>query len=396
MKASDEMRIVVFVGPTASAHTWCAFALSWPRQMFRIFWSCIDLYKFSRMSSFKRTPSKWVYNQHKSWQAAFKSLGFSSEHVLQSFQAREGDEAETDAQKCLNHPSTSTLGLLVLLTRFVGCSAQKGGLRDAVCRQAVGAFLHGLLVSSRRAKDLHMTIGIQDSWEPSWPCTDPKPGAAVHLDLSAQLEVDLGALRGFLQDPLVGGVDRNWVRLLRLDCRPGAACKVGLNDLLMRVVSVDGLQGLASQLFWYVAQWVELCVWQSLHRGQSNEVEFKASFIDLAATLKSPSALGSMLLRHVVSGIEATRGRVHLSFAVDKANVGGISLHVGVFFLGDNRAIMACPQVAPSGSCNVVGGRVAPGKVLGSPDPFSVGGVYIFVCFARLLRKEYTPPPAGP
>lgn len=358
MKASDALRIVVYVGPTASPHEWGAVAMAWPRQMIRIFWSCIDLYKFACMSSYKRVPSKWVYNQHSSWQATFKSLGFSEDHFLQSSQAREGFEAETDARKCLNHPSSSTLGLLVMLTRFVGCSAQKGGLRYVVSRQAVAALLHGVLASARRAKDLTMTISIQDSWAPAWPCTEPTPSVALHLELTEQLEVDMGPLRSCQQHPLVGGAARGWVRLLRLDCRPDAVCKFALNDLLLLVVAIEGLQALASQLFWYTAKWVEVCVWQSLRRGAgSNDRIIKASYLDVAAVLKSPNGLGSTLLRHVVSGIEATRGRTHLSVVVDTANVGGIQLNVGVFVLGDNRARMACPQVAPAGSCRRGEGR---------------------------------------
>lgn len=355
MKASDDLRISVYAGATGSAHIFRAFMMVWPRQMFRTFWCCIDLYELGRMTSYKRVPSKWVYTHHKGWQAQFAELGFSDAHFIHSTQARRGQEQEVDSGKCLSQPSLSTLGMIVVMARLVGCSAQSGGLRDAVARPAVAALLRGVLESCRRMRALTMSASICESWAPRWPCTEPQAICGASLVVSATLEVDLSPFVNLRDDPVVGHIAQRWVRKLSLDCRPGVVASMPLDSLLLKVVAVGGLVALAAQLFWHVAQWVELCVWQSLLRGQTERLSIKAYYMDAAAALGVPHRLDSLILRHVVASIEATRGQVHMSMTVDKANVGGIQLQVGVMVLGDNRSIMACPQV---GVC--VGGLVVP------------------------------------
>lgn len=290
-------------------------------------------------------PSKWVYNHHKVWQASLESMGFSKDHFIHSTKARSGDEQEVEIDKCLGQPSLSTLGLVLVMARLVGCSAQSGGLRDLVARPAVAALLKGLPASCRRLRSLRMSVLVVDSWAPSWPCTEPSHAGALLLDLDEHLEVDLAPLVQFQRDPVAGHLAQRWVKQLNLDCPPDASVKLQLDDLILKVVSVSGLVALAAQPFWYIAQWVELCVWHSLRRGQSHRLAIKVSYADAEAALRVPHRFDAMILRHVVASIEATRGHTHLSLAVDKAKVGGIQLQVGVFVLGDNRSMMACPQV---------------------------------------------------
>jgi hypothetical protein len=118
-----------------------------------------------------------------------------------------------------------------------------------------------------------------------------------------------------------------------------------LKEMLVKSVSKPVLAFCVGQLVYEVAVEVEKKVLVSLKRGQSCPASIKVEPMNLLDCMKDDNRLDTMLLRHVAAGVEASRGHQHVSMALDKDNVGGLSVQSSVFVYGDNTAVMACPQV---------------------------------------------------
>lgn len=72
---------------------------------------------------------------------------------------------------------------------------------------------------------------------------------------------------------------------------------------------------------------------------------FQVSFDNPMSCIGEPDALNSMLLRHVLAGVQASDAFSSLSLASDKASVCGLTLDAGAFVFPDNSCSVAVPQV---------------------------------------------------
>ena len=124
----------------------------------------------------------------------------------------------------------------------------------------------------------------------------------------------------------------------------GTVATISLLVLLGRAAASAAALSFFRQLVWQLARLTETSLLKSLSGGIQHQDSISARVRDLADVLDRPDLLDHQLLRYVMSGVEQTRGAVHLSFCHDKGNASGLQLQPSVFFL-KNIGIVACPMV---------------------------------------------------
>lgn len=153
---------------------------------------------------------------------------------------------------------------------------------------------------------------------------------------------------------------------------------VGLADLLLSCVNQKGAGGLFLQVAHAVAKRVEGNVLVAGQRGRQTRFGITATTNDLLAILDDRTRLDYELLRRVLACREATRSESSFSWACDKANVGGVSLHNSILVLHSNVAMVLPPQVDFGVLLGAPGvyGRRAGQQGLGSVDPLIFWAVW--------------------
>ena len=125
----------------------------------RVYWSMSNLYKLMKLDSYKKVPSKWVYNSVDSWGKMLKVCG--CDHIIHS-QLKQRDEV-TVQQKCLAATSASSVGLVALLAIFGGRGGpiwRTAGPRAAGMRKGCAQLIGRSRVLQREGRRGHL-LGVQ-------------------------------------------------------------------------------------------------------------------------------------------------------------------------------------------------------------------------------------------
>ena len=389
----EEVEVKLRAGPTLAEHRFTAFLLTWPRQACRFFWDALIVYKLLLMKSYKGVASKWFYESYKGWHSWLSTWCLSPDQVMQSAQA--SGQGLDPWLAFLPSCALSSTALVGLLARWAGAAVQQGGLRELACRSAAESLLQGLVTGTRLQRAFQVEIRFTPGWHAPWPLSE-KASADLTLEVDELGCVDLAQWGKMHASSLSGTPCRDWMDTL-------AKAKVFKKGLQLRVplyllmVASAGCQLLASffgQLMWQLGQALEKAAFTALKTGSQHQHAIAAAYTNLHALMKRPASLNSYLMKYVMSSISATAGWRSCSMAVDKANVGGMSLQSGAFVLPDNTALVAVPQAfrgirnkAPQvGS----GGPGIRGKVLLIIDIF--WWVVYMVCLCFFVKTVYTTP----
>ena len=114
--------------------------------------------------------------------------------------------------------------------------------------------------------------------------------------------------------------------------------------LLRLMCPQESLSKLMFQLIYWLARQIDMCLDKVTRNCNVGRAAVKCSYTDLASLLDKPRQLDRELLRIVLSAREASANLSRFAMCVDKANVGGMTLHNGVIGMGANVLTMVCPQ----------------------------------------------------
>jgi hypothetical protein len=136
-----------------------------------------------------------------------------------------------------------------------------------------------------------------------------------------------------------------WYTALVNECR---GTTIAFQDMLKVSASDKNLEGFLGQVLYGVALHLEDTVYSALTNVATAYGSLRVDVIDPASLFNDPKALGTQLLKHVMSGQEAftSSGGYFYSCANDKANVGGLTINNMFWVIRNNNAIVACPQAA--------------------------------------------------
>lgn len=175
--ASYDMRVVVF----KRARSCCQ----------RLFWSFTSVYEFLRLTSFKHTPSKWVFAAVGRWQAFLEKTFGIGGHIVFGTYMREDSARRGQLQwceRCLPSTSASTAAMLLLLLRWGNATPAGGGMQNPDVRASCSVLAASLMSCAGRlgGKPLVMYIVVVAKWVCQWPRPVPRqPGdLVVSLTLS--------------------------------------------------------------------------------------------------------------------------------------------------------------------------------------------------------------------
>lgn len=274
------------------------------------------------------------------------ALGMAPSHCQSSCNARlAGASADNGF---LPSAAISTLMLLVALCKWSNKIPTNGGRKDAVleCDAAARVLFEGLLLSCNNGKQWQLAVRSGQEWKPTWPLADasvvdftilvPSP---ARLDLS---DWERCAFSG--EQSIAKTRAAEWWRAAihtvehDIKCYPFAV-------LLQRTGQKPACKNLHAQLVFAAAQRVEVGLLTSLNKGSPCATAVNVKVLDISKVLLNSRRLNTVLFKHVMGGVEASRSHSFIALTTDKANVWGPALQHGGFVLPDNSAFLAVPQV---------------------------------------------------
>ena len=183
-------------------------------------------------------------------------------------------------KRCLQQPSVSTLGLLVLLLRWSHAKREQGGLvgPDNCRLQAPSIIFEQLVdvVQVAGADRFPLKVEVGNSWSCRWP--RPQPFDSVYLTVWLVRERDDGKLALQLHEVKTMGTGRRknpivaawWKALGSEETDLGAECQVLLMRALGRLAASKACATLLGQLCWHLSRLVERAFTISLGRADGN------------------------------------------------------------------------------------------------------------------------------
>ncbi len=113
----------------------------------RVFWDSFGLYKYMLLTGYNKQPSKWVWTVAGRWRTFWSDMGFASQLVCSSHALTSDDTKESTMpeDRCLDTPSISTVGLILLMTRWSSCSKRVGGFESENNRAAALGLLASVI-----------------------------------------------------------------------------------------------------------------------------------------------------------------------------------------------------------------------------------------------------------
>lgn len=321
-----------------------------PRGGCRFFFSAAEVYKQLGLSSYKGSPSKWIYEMAKAWQRHLTAMGFN-DWLLHSPAGEAVNDALNSTTHFLPWIGISTLALVVVYVRLVHPVKQRGGLSAAPQRSHCQGILEGMLTQLAGAKfeglgDWQIPIVWLFIWKNRWP--EPSPHAPdVLLEVTSDGIVDLGPWVDCASrlPPRSSSLARRWFDITE---RFGRRCH--LVTLLLAVGHADAdkrTTGLFAQLVKQVAQRFET-VAKHLAKGEPADMtasDLEVRFHDAADQIQTPRDVDVLLIRHVGSSKQILRAAPFLSMSMDKAWIRGLNLFNGVLVTSANVACCCPPQV---------------------------------------------------
>lgn len=348
------------------------FRLDFPRQGSSWWFDALSFFKLLSLNSYMGQASKWCFESAPSWLRLLARYGMQRQ-VMRSTQGLSSAPG-LDDDRFLPKPAVSLRGMLCLLWRWASCSAQNGGLRADTARAKAMA-LALALVDGILSVELPTPFVITFVFDAAWGCRSPRP--PISDGASSQCEVTPEGLLDI----------RNW----RDDVTAGAFRKKDLQSKWFALFGETGeAEGFAS-------------IADLLQRKEFGDKDFLSFYAQLVCALaeKGEQILNACLTtasaswvvravagdskpnhpRHVDHELavyvgaakRATAGEQHISLAVDKAVVEGLSLQNAVLAMPSNLAFVLAPGVC---GCQGAGARRSP------PPPPARGN---FVCRLKML-----------
>lgn len=337
------------------------FRLSYPRQGSTWFVDAACFYKLLSMTSFTGQASKRVFKSTGRWASMLQKYGML-EHVVKSSAGVSAHEPP-DAERFLPRLAVSLRAAFGLRWRWSSRDANDGGLRNeegrAKALSLAMAMVDGV-VSTEIPEKIDITIDFNLDWKVRWPrpqiMKDPmrlhrSPGG--HLDITEWRDIVEAA-----EIPR-NDVKRKWYSCLRgLDVGSGS---VSICELFLQqeFFSKD-FSAFYGQLLCALGERGERVLTKSLS-SKSDSWPLRASRVERSNDAR---LVDQELSVYIDATKRATLGQQHISLAVDKAVVKGLSLQNGVLALPTNLAFFLTP-----------GGRSAPemASEMTSPTPCLTG-----------------------
>lgn len=162
--------VVLRMGPTRARHRFTIAVCRRPRSSIRCWWSLVSVYNTLGFDIFKHVASRW------SWQSlpAFaKTIGeILPSQVIRSQQydnSQTSKELTEVAERCLPWHGVGSAGLVILLARWHGASARRGGLAKAMHKLSAGFMLKAIVEVVCGEASLFIDLLVDDSFEFRWP-----------------------------------------------------------------------------------------------------------------------------------------------------------------------------------------------------------------------------------
>ena len=246
--------------------------------------------------------------------------------------------------KFLPHPSVSMTGLVALLCRWAHCSAQGGGFRNPNDKAAASELLEGLLRGCCD-KEFVISICFDDSWEPSGPFEDWRRCEPC-LRVMPDKTVDVSELNVMAAKPEAPATMQRWQHELARSKLAPMGSRVGVVELIGKTAGCASLRALHC-VSAFGSRIENILTKSRLGEPCPKEELLTCRPVDISELLWDRRQLDVELLRQLVAGIAATeQAEVQaISWATDKANIGGIGLESAVWALPSNVGNIFPPQV---------------------------------------------------
>lgn len=133
--------------------------------------------------------------------------------------------------RCLPHPSISTLGTIVLLTRWAYMSREGGGLAEESAHQSAAMLLQCCLdgIHSGDDRPIHMRVELVADWKPRWPRPEATVVPTTEVVIRPDGIVDLADLERKAADMGPKSIAGRWWHQLAAHTK---ICKITLAYLL--------------------------------------------------------------------------------------------------------------------------------------------------------------------
>ena len=334
-----EVELKVAVGPTRATHSIPGFVVLHALQHgMRFCWSCILLYKVLCLRVYKGVASKWSYEMWEAWAGYMKEFGLHGQLIQSTRHGLILDEIFTDGYAPF--PAMSTLALLHMLCRWTACPPKRGGMRVAINRDAALVLFASLVKEAIGPRPVFIEIdaGLFKDTQSKWPLKPCNPNLVLGIQHAT---VDLAPWRECVSAPLrcPEGL-LTWWEKCDLEAHGSS---ISLVSLLKR--SIEECPDLFCQLLTQTACRVEEGIFLALTPTKGFVAPpIGCKYCTILDTMDNPDTLNAHLLRHVYSGVEASRRFGNVSLTSDKASVCGLSLDAGCIGTPDNLVSVAVPQ----------------------------------------------------
>ena len=164
--------IMLNLGPTNAQHTIKLAFLKLPRPGGSAFlWACKDLYSVLAMTTYRQTPSKWIFAALPHGIRHMEAYGLPGQFVksTQGIEAISDSAAKLHANNFLGFVGLSTYALIQELARWSVCDPNEGGLRGKRVREAASLLLHGLLENTFQGQPTSICLTFKAAYRHPWP-----------------------------------------------------------------------------------------------------------------------------------------------------------------------------------------------------------------------------------
>ena len=317
----------------------------------RCFWSMASVYTACNLTTYNKTPSKWVWTGQLAWHTNLCHAFGPQQCIVQSTHTPDGcdkEQKDSFASRCLPSTSVSTCGFLWLLLRWGTLKPRRGGFQDPSNRQSALSILRSLMDSAGALGPWQLLLHCN----PSWQCHWPRPPAVlpgfviVTMEVSAEGFVDVSpfAERSRAEPPL-SAVSLWWSEIERAiearDLKQIPLC------LFVEVAFAKHLTTgpMSAQVVLQAASRLEYVMGQSKQMLGKQYGRLSAKVDDFEDDMPTRCIVDRRLLQYVLAGQFLAKGNHEFHMMTDKAWIGGMPLQVTVQTLPSGHAILCCPAV---------------------------------------------------
>jgi hypothetical protein len=312
----------------------------------RLFWPVRDIYTSMNMKSYGGCPSKWSNALTSRWTKTFTKELRHCQFVYSTFtssQTKSRNELPWRS-RCLPFVSVSTLGLLMLMSRWSLPDLKRGALRNDDARSISEPLLNAILAPLSKPGARH-AWSLVLVFDPNWRCKWPRPSLPPDGRNSIQFTITDGNVNlkplvdasrcqcpnKYLQETY--NIVRDW---LPADATMSLGGFLQLTSGCARLTSI----------FVQVLRASSVCLESRAILIGAGNFDFGAMFawetIDQAL---SGASLDLKLAQYVLDGRGHMSGTHHYTIATDKAIVCKLPLHDTIIANPSGRAVLCCPVV---------------------------------------------------